>query len=121
MLGSITGCNSGSASAQPPNPPAPNYNPYPPGILPSDLDTEIARVSQEAHTIFNEALTQASQLPPLTLTGNPPKFQGTGYLAQQVLGKLLNFDQASLLSGISRAPLVICHMRALADRSLPSI
>jgi cytochrome c peroxidase len=108
ILGSITGCNSGSASAQSPNPPSPDYNPYPPGILPSDLDNEIARVSGEIHTIFNEALTQASKLPPLTLTGNPPTFQGTGYTAQQVLGKLLNYD--SDMSPSRSGSCASCHM-----------
>ena len=34
------------------------YNPYPPGILPSDLDTEIARLQREVQFIFNEALKE---------------------------------------------------------------
>ena len=38
--------------------PVPPYNPYPPGILPSDLDSEIARVQREVQFIFNEALNE---------------------------------------------------------------
>ena len=37
----------------------PHYNPYPPGILPPDLDAEIARVRAEMRTIFGRYLAQA--------------------------------------------------------------
>jgi cytochrome c peroxidase len=78
--------------------PPPFYNPYPPGILPSDLVSEIARVRREVNFIENEALAEAGALPPLTYSntqgvGNPPILQGTGYQAVEVLGKLLNFDE----------------------------
>ena len=43
--------------------PAPSYNPYPPGILPSDLDSEIARIERETQFIFNEALDEWRALP----------------------------------------------------------
>src|ERR1700737_2474972 len=74
------------------------YNPYPPGILPPDLDSEIARVRREVNFIEGEALTESRALPPLTYSntqgvGNPPILQGTGYQAVEVLGKLLNFDE----------------------------
>jgi hypothetical protein len=39
--------------------PVPAYNPYPPGILPPDLDSEIGRVQREVRFIFNEALNRA--------------------------------------------------------------
>jgi cytochrome c peroxidase len=76
----------------------PAYNPYPPGILPPDLDSEIARVRREVNFIEGEALTESRALPPLTYSntqgvGNPPILQGTGYQAVEVLGKLLNFDE----------------------------
>jgi cytochrome c peroxidase len=76
----------------------PAYNPYPPGILPSDLVSEIARVRREVNFIETEALAEAGALPPLTYSntqgvGNPPILQGTGYQAVEVLGKLLNFDE----------------------------
>src|SRR5260370_15532968 len=69
------------------------YNPYPPGILPSDLVSEIARVRREVQFIFNQALGEWHVLTPPTLTGQPPTLQGTGYQAVQILGKLLNFDE----------------------------
>ena len=74
-------------------PPPPPYNPYPPGILPPDLNSEIARVRREVRFIFNQALGEMRALPPLTITGQPPTLQGTGYQAVQTLGKLLNFDE----------------------------
>ena len=43
------------------------YNPYPPGILPQDLDSEIARVQREITFIFNEALSESRALPPPNL------------------------------------------------------
>jgi hypothetical protein len=61
------------ASAQTP------YNPYPPGILPPDLDSEIARVQREMTGIFNEALGEWKALPPPTLAGQPPTLQFSGY------------------------------------------
>jgi len=61
--------------------PPPVYNPYPPGILPPDLDSEIARVRREVQFIFEEALAEWGALTPPTLTGNPPTLQGTGYQA----------------------------------------
>ncbi len=75
--------------------PPPVYNPYPFGILPPDLNSEIARVRREVNFIEGEALTESRALPPLTYSntqgvGNPPILQGTGYQAVEVLGKLLN-------------------------------
>src|SRR5882724_6330362 len=52
--------------------PPPFYNPYPPGILPADLDSEIARVIREVDNIEFEALAQLRALPPPTLTNQPP-------------------------------------------------
>src|SRR5271167_4575354 len=68
------------------------YNPYPPGILPADLDSEIARVRREVSSIENEALGQAAALPTPMLTSNPPTIHGSGYDAVRILGKLLNYD-----------------------------
>ena len=36
----------------------PTYNPYPPGILPSNLNTEFARVEREIQTVFNRYFAQ---------------------------------------------------------------
>jgi cytochrome c peroxidase len=101
--------SSGTAVAQTPtnfNPPP--YNPYPPGILPPNLDSEIARVQQEVTSIENEAIQQWHQLPPPTLTGQPPTLQGTGQRANQLLGKLMNFDQN--MSPLRDRACGFCHM-----------
>jgi len=87
---------------------APTYNPYPPNILPSDLDSEIARVQREVQFIFNEALNEWRALPLPTLTGNPPTLQGSGTEAVEILGKLLNFDQN--MSPFRNEACSFCHM-----------
>jgi len=84
------------------------YNTYPPGILPSDLDSEIFRVRSEVVVIENEALAQWGALTPPTLTGQPPTLQGTGQRANQLLGKLMNFDEN--MSPFRDSPAVFCHM-----------
>src|ERR1700745_362862 len=69
-----------AASAGDPVPkPVPTYNPYPPSILPPDLDSEIARVQREVQSIFNGALNEWRQLPSPTLAGNPTTLQDSGY------------------------------------------
>src|SRR5260370_14007154 len=97
------------ASADVPVPrPVPTYNPYPPGILPSDLDSEIARVQREIQFIFNEALHEWAAMPAPTLAGNPPTLKGSGYEAVDILGKLLNFDQN--MSAFRNEACAFCHM-----------
>jgi cytochrome c peroxidase len=76
-----------------PDPPLPVYNPYPPGILPANVNSELARVLREIAVIENEAIGQWHALPPPTLTGQPPTLQGSGYSAVRILGKLMNFDR----------------------------
>jgi cytochrome c peroxidase len=68
------------------------YNPYPPGILPSNLDSEIARVQREIQGIFDNYLAQWHALPPPNPQGNPPTLQGSGYASVRILGGLLNYD-----------------------------
>src|SRR5260370_38894089 len=72
-------------------PPTTIYNPYPTGILPSDIVSELARVEREVDFIEAEAITQWKALPPPTLTGNPPILQDTGVASVEILGKLMNF------------------------------
>jgi cytochrome c peroxidase len=84
------------------------YNPYPPGILPPDLVSEIARVRREVAFIENEALAQWRALPPPTLTGQPPTLQGTGQRANQLLGKIMNFDEN--MSPFKNRACGFCHM-----------
>src|SRR4051794_35849180 len=95
------------------NTPVPAYNPYPPGILPADLGSEIARVRREISLIFSEALDQWHALPPPTLTNtqgiaNPPTLQGTGVAAVEILGKLMNFDEN--MSPFRNEACSFCHM-----------
>jgi len=97
--------NSGVDREEPPPRP---YNPYPPGILPADLNSEIARVRREVRFIFNQALGEMRALTPPTLTGQPPTLQGTGYQAVQTLGKLLNFDEN--MSPFQNRACAFCHM-----------
>ena len=88
--------------------PAPPYNPYPFGILPPDLGSEIARVRREVVSIESEALAQWQALTPPTLTGQPPTLQGTGQRANQLLGKLMNFDEN--ISPFKNRACGFCHM-----------
>ena len=101
---------SGTLAAQGPNqaPVPPPYNPYPPGILPSDIVSEIARVRREVTVIENEALAQWHALPPPVLTGQPPTLQGTGQRANQLLGKIMNFDEN--MSPFKNRACGFCHM-----------
>src|SRR5216683_1603700 len=99
--------------------PAP-YNPYPPGILPPDLVSEIARVRREVNFIFNQALGEWRALPPPTLTGQPPTLQGTGYQAVQTLGKLMNYDET--MSVFKDRACAFCHMPYVAfSGPIPSV
>jgi len=97
-----------SANGKRPPPPPSVYNPYPPGILPADLDSEIARVQREVNLIFNEAIGEWQALPPPNVEGNPPTIQGSGYNAVEVLGKLLNFDLT--ISPFKNQACGSCHM-----------
>ena len=84
------------------------YFPYPPGIIPSDLDAEFKRVRREIDFIENEALGQWRALPAPTMTGNPVTAQGTGARAMQILGKLELFDET--LSVNKNMACSFCHM-----------
>ena len=88
--------------------PLPPYDPYPPGILPSNIASEELRIQREVTGIENEAIGEWKALPPLTLTGNPPIFQGSGYQAVEVLGKLLNYDLN--MSPLKDTACASCHM-----------
>src|SRR5258708_34674932 len=66
-------------------PPTSIYNPYPTGILPSDIVSELARVEREVDVIEAEAITQWQALPPPTLTRNPPILQDTGVQSVEIL------------------------------------
>ena len=98
----------------------PAYNPYPPGILPPDLDPEIARVQREMRSIFNEALTEWRQLP--SPEGDRQSSYPSGQRIQvvEVLGKLLNFDLN--MSPFRNEGCGFCHMPYVAfSGPIPSV
>jgi cytochrome c peroxidase len=84
------------------------YNPYPPGILPADLQSELDRVQREIDFIFRQALAEFRALPPPNLTGQPPILQGSGYDMVKTLGKLMNFDLN--ISPFRNTACASCHM-----------
>jgi cytochrome c peroxidase len=84
------------------------YNPYPPGILPSDIVAEIARVRCEVAFIENIAMGESAALGTLSFQGNPPILQGNGKMAVQTLGKLMNYDEN--ISVFKNVACAFCHM-----------
>ncbi|MDB6010092.1 MAG: hypothetical protein JWL65_2342 [Gammaproteobacteria bacterium] len=86
----------------------PVYDPYPPGILPADLNSELARVLREVDFIEARALAQWRALTPPVLTGQPPKLQGTGTAALETLGELMNYDRN--ISPFRDIACASCHM-----------
>jgi cytochrome c peroxidase len=88
--------------------PAPFYDPYPPGILPSDIASEEARVRREVNFIEEEAIKQWRALGPSHLVGNPPILEGNGYQLVNVLGKLLNYD--THMSPLQDTACSSCHL-----------
>ncbi|MGI8770713.1 MAG: cytochrome-c peroxidase [Acidobacteriaceae bacterium] len=98
----------------------PVYNPYPPGILPSNINTELARVLREVNFIENESLAQWHALPPLAFAGNPPILQGNGVPAVEILGKLMNYDRT--ISPNENQACASCHMPYAAfSGPIPSV
>ena len=101
-------------------PPPPPYNPYPRGILPADLNSELDRVRREIRGIETEALAQWSTLGPVTYTGQPPIIQGNGYEAMRILGKLMNYDES--ISPFKNVACASCHMPYAAfSGPIPSV
>ena len=109
FLGNLIFSHPASAKEEKKKEPTPTvYNPYPPGILPSDLESEIIRVRHEVRGIFDEAIVEWQALPPPTVTGQPPTLQGSGYQSVEVLGKLMNFDEN--ISPFRNIACSSCHM-----------
>jgi cytochrome c peroxidase len=85
------------------------YNPYPFGILPADLNVEIARVQREVQTVFNRYFAEFRALTPTPHNaGNPPILVPNGYDAQRILGGLMNFD--TKISPFENRACAFCHM-----------
>src|SRR6267378_271840 len=96
------------------------YDPYPPGILPPDLDPEIERVLREIRVVEKRALDRWAALTPPTLTGQPPILQGTGTEAVETLGELMNYDQN--ISPNRNVACASCHMPYVAfSGPIPSV
>jgi cytochrome c peroxidase len=87
---------------------APVYDPYPPGILPSDLKSEITRVQQEVDFIEDRADARWKALGRPILTGQPPVLQNTGTEATETLGELMLYD-GKISPGKNQA-CASCHM-----------
>jgi len=105
------------------NPTAPSgavYNPYPPGILPPDLNPEIERVLREIRVVEKRALDRWKGLTPPVLTGQPPILQGTGTEAVETLGELMNYDHN--ISPNKNTACASCHMPYVAfGPPIPSV
>src|SRR3984893_2856976 len=98
----------------------PIYNPYPFGILPSDLTSELLRVQGEVAFIETEAINQWHAIPPPILTGNPVTLQNTGVPLIGILGKLMNFDLN--ISPFRNTACASCHMPYVAfSGPIPSV
>src|SRR5271168_3715837 len=84
------------------------YNPYPPGILPPDLNSEIARVQREVDVIEERALARWHGLQPPILAGQPPVLMSVGTEATETLGELMMFDKD--ISSNRNQACASCHM-----------
>src|SRR5437016_12947417 len=71
----------------------PVYNPYPPGILPANLSSEIARVLAELDFVESRAITRWHNLTPPTLTGQPPILKNTRTEPVETPSELMNYDR----------------------------
>jgi cytochrome c peroxidase len=100
--------------------PAQVYDPYPPGILPPDLNAEISRVRRELRLLEGRALERWHGLQPPILTGQPPTLQNTGTEAIETLGELMNYDQN--ISPNKNRACSFCHMPYVAfSGPIPSV
>jgi len=122
-LGAITALSESAqqnAQKKKPPPPTPIYNPYPPGILPPDLDSEIARVLREIDVLEARAIARWQALPNPNLTGQPPTFQGSGTEMVETLGELMNYDKN--MSPGRNSACASCHMPYVAfSGPIPSV
>jgi cytochrome c peroxidase len=96
------------------------YNPYPPGILPPDLNPEVERVLREIRVVEKRALARWRTLTPPTLTGQPPILKGTGTEAIETLGELMQYDHN--ISPNRNVACASCHMPYVAfSGPIPSV
>jgi cytochrome c peroxidase len=103
-----------------PTPPPQIYDPYPPGILPDDLNAELARVLQEIDVIEARAIQRWQALQPPIVTGQPPILQNTGTEAIETLGELMQYDKN--ISPNRNSACASCHMPYVAfSGPIPSV
>jgi cytochrome c peroxidase len=96
------------------------YNPYPPGILPIDLDSELARVLREVKVVEARALARWRALTPPTRGNQPPILENTGTEAIEILGELMNYDHN--ISPKRNVACASCHMPYVAfSGPIPSV
>src|SRR5438132_13960809 len=69
----------------------PVYNTYPPGILPADLNGEIAGVLREIDVIEGRAIERWHNLPPPIVINQPPVLKVTGTDAGETLCDLMHY------------------------------
>jgi cytochrome c peroxidase len=99
---------------------SPVYNPYPPGIVPSNIDSELARVLAEVDFIEARAITRWHNLKPPILTGQPPILAKFGTEAVETLGELMNYDRN--ISPERNQACASCHMPYVAfSGPIPSV
>jgi cytochrome c peroxidase len=99
---------------------APVYNPYPPGILPPDLNAEINRVLREIDVIEARAIERWHSLPPPTVTNQPPILKDTGTESVETLGELMQYDKR--ISPGKNSACASCHMPYVAfSGPIPSV
>jgi hypothetical protein len=101
--------------------PMPAYNPYPAGILPSNLSSETDRVLREVDILEGRALARWHALKSPILTGQPPVFQDTGTESIETLGELMLYDKGISPYRNEACASATCRMRGLADRFRRSI
>src|SRR5260370_2419196 len=77
------------------NAPASNYFPYPPGIIPSDLVSEIDKVNREVNLIKSEALAQWHPLP---INSGPHHKQVTILVKLELFDKNLSVNKKQACS-----------------------
>jgi cytochrome c peroxidase len=110
-----------TTKGQEPEDPAPKiYDPYPPGILPPDINSELKRVLREIDFIEARAIGRWKSLKPPTVTNQPPILANTGTEAVEILGELMNYDKN--MSPEKNSACASCHMPYVAfSGPIPSV
>src|SRR5438445_269533 len=99
---------------------SPVYNPYPPGIVPSNINSELARVLAEVDFIEARAIARWHNLRPRHLPRQPPVLQNAGAEAVEALSELMNYDRR--ISPERNQACASCHMPYVAfSGPIPSV